>query len=68
MSEIDKPPRPNDPESFRRALVHLLTRARAHGVDVSDRSWKCVGAAPGQTWDVQISAIVDDREETDTEQ
>lgn len=68
MSETDRPPRPTDRESFRRALVHLLTRATANGVEVSDTSWKCIGTEPGQAWDVQVSPIVDDRNDHEREQ
>lgn len=67
MSTIDSPPRPTDQESFRRALVALLSRAADNGVEVSNTSWKCVAETPGHAWDVQISTMIDSRTDARTE-
>lgn len=59
MSTMSSPPRPQDQESFRRALVALLALAADNGVVVSNTFCKCVAETPGYAWDVQISSMVD---------
>ena len=64
MSDTEAPFRPLDAESFRTALIELLTEASSNGVEIGNRSWKC-GAKPGDAWDVEIVEITDSPPEED---
>jgi hypothetical protein len=65
MPTAETPPQPTDPERFRTALVQLLVRARAHGVEVCDTSWKCDPERDELAWDVEISRILPPGTEAD---